>query len=293
MRPFTFTESSNSRVATQTVTANPDAVFFAGGTTLIDLMKLDVLQPAELVSINKLPFSQIEVSNEEIIIGANVTNSDLAHHPAIRSRFPALSEALLAGASAQLRNMATTGGNLMQRTRCPYFRDINTNCNKRQPGSGCDAISGFNRSHAILGTSDKCIATHPSDMAVALLMLDARIETMRQDGSSRVIAIDDFHVVPGETPEIETVLERGELITHVRLTDWPIAHNSHYLKVRDRASYEFALASAAVGLEFDGERILQARVALGGVADQTLARTGGRGSFGRQAANTPELSGRR
>jgi xanthine dehydrogenase YagS FAD-binding subunit len=266
MRPFTFTESSNSRVATQTVTANPDAVFFAGGTTLIDLMKLDVLQPAELVSINKLPFSQIEVSNEEIIIGANVTNSDLAHHPAIRSRFPALSEALLAGASAQLRNMATTGGNLMQRTRCPYFRDINTNCNKRKPGSGCDAISGFNRSHAILGTSDKCIATHPSDMAVALLMLDARIETMRQDGSSRVIAIDDFHVVPGETPEIETVLERGELITHVRLTDWPIAHNSHYLKVRDRASYEFALASAAVGLEFDGERILQARVALGGVA---------------------------
>jgi xanthine dehydrogenase YagS FAD-binding subunit len=168
VHPFTYIESANARAAAQAVTANPNAVFFAGGTTLIDLMKLDVLTPAELVSINHLPFSDIKVSDDEIVIGANVRNSDLAHHPAIRERFPALSEALLAGASAQLRNMATTGGNLMQRTRCTYFRDINSNCNKRQPGSGCDAITGFNRSHAILGTSEKCIATHPSDMCVAL-----------------------------------------------------------------------------------------------------------------------------
>ncbi len=266
MHPFTYVESANAGAATQAVTANPDAVFFAGGTTLIDLMKLDVLSPSELVSINHLPFSDIKVSDDEIVIGANVRNSELAHHPAIRERFPALSEALLAGASAQLRNMATTGGNLMQRTRCTYFRDINSNCNKRQPGSGCDAITGFNRSHAILGTSEKCIATHPSDMCVALLMLDAKIETLRQDGSARVIPMDDFHLIPGDAPERETVLEHGELITSVRLTDWPIARRSHYLKVRDRASYEFALASAAVGLEFEGDRILQARVALGGIA---------------------------
>ena len=266
MHPFAFVETENAEAAVRAVSHDSGAVFFAGGTTLLDLMKLDVLTPVELVDINRLPMSSIDVDAKGVSIGANVRNSDLAHHPAIRERFPVLAEALLAGASAQLRNMATTGGNLLQRTRCPYFRDVNTRCNKRRPGSGCDALTGFNRSHAVLGTSEHCIATHPSDMCVALMILDAAIETRRAGGAKRTIPLHEFYLLPGDTPERENVLEHGELITHVHVPNSALAGHSHYVKVRDRASYEFALASAAVALELDGDTIRQARVALGGVA---------------------------
>jgi xanthine dehydrogenase YagS FAD-binding subunit len=190
----------------------------------------------------------------------------LAHHRIIRERFPVLSEALLAGASAQLRNMASTGGNLLQRTRCPYFRDVNSACNKRQPGSGCDAMSGYNRMHAILGTSEHCIATHPSDMCVAMIALDAVVHTQQQGGKTRTIPLTNFYLLPGQTPERETVLEKGELITHVFIPEDNSARNSHYLKVRDRSSYEFALASAAVALDMNNRTVARARVALGGIA---------------------------
>jgi xanthine dehydrogenase YagS FAD-binding subunit len=229
-------------------------------------MKLDVLCPSDLVDVNRLPFSEISVEGDGILVGANVRNSDLAAHAAVREQFPVLSEALLAGASAQLRNMATTAGNLMQRTRCGYFRDIDSKCNKRKPGSGCDALTGVNRSHAVLGTSDHCIATHPSDMCVALMVLDTIVHTVKQDGSKRTISLDDFYLLPGDTPHRETVLEHGELITHVQVKKRTGRWRSHYLKVRDRASYEFALTSAAVALDLDGNNIRQARVALGGVA---------------------------
>ena len=266
MHPFSYVEAQDAAAAVTVASQNNQAVFFAGGTTLIDLMKLDVLTPGELVDINRLPFSSIEASGDGVMIGANVRNGDLAHHRAIRERFPVLSEALLAGASAQLRNMASTGGNLLQRTRCGYFRDVNAACNKRQPGSGCDAITGYNRMHAILGTSEHCIATHPSDMCVAMIALDAVVHTQQQNGNTRTIPLTEFYLLPGKTPDRETVLEQGELITHVFLPEDKSAQYSHYLKVRDRSSYEFALASAAVGLELKGETIVRARVALGGIA---------------------------
>ena len=266
MHPFEFVEAPNAEAAMAAINQGTKAVFFAGGTTLIDLMKLDVMTPAKLVDINRLPFSSIEERPDGITIGANVRNSDLAHSVIIRERFPVLSEALLAGASAQLRNMASTGGNLMQRTRCPYFRDIHSACNKRRPGSGCDAITGFNRMHAVLGASDQCIATHPSDMCVALAALDAVIHTRQRNGAARSIPLSEFYLLPGDTPERETVLDAGELITHVHLPASLDARRSHYLKVRDRASYEFALASAAVVLETRGDSITRASVSLGGVA---------------------------
>jgi xanthine dehydrogenase YagS FAD-binding subunit len=266
MHPFSFVDTDSAEAAVSAVAADARAVFFAGGTTLVDLMKLDVMTPAKLVNISRLPLSSIQADRDGITIGANVRNSDLAHHRLIREGFPVLSEALLAGASGQLRNMATTAGNLMQRTRCTYFRDVNGRCNKRQPGSGCDALTGYNRGHAVLGTSEQCIATHPSDMCVALMILDAIVKTQRREGSTRSIPLSEFYFLPGNTPERETVLEHGELITHVYLPNSPLARHSHYLKVRDRASYEFALASAAVALEIAGERIVHARVALGGVA---------------------------
>lgn len=265
MHPFEYVEATDPAAAIHAAGEGAQSVFFAGGTTLIDLMKLDVMTPAKLVDVNHLPFSSIEEQPDGILIGASVRNSDLAHHATIREQYPVLSEALLAGASAQLRNMASTGGNLLQRTRCTYFRDINSACNKRQPGSGCDAITGVNRMHAILGTSDHCIATHPSDMCVALVALDAVIHTQMHNGTQRRIPITEFYLLPGETPERETVLNRAELITHVHLPASPIARRSHYLKVRDRASYEFALASAAVALETEGGTITRAIVALGGV----------------------------
>ena len=266
MHPFTFTEAQSMNAATQAVAANAHATFFAGGTTLLDLMKLDVLSPDELVSVGHLPLSEITSGGEGVIIGANVRNSDLAHHPVIREHFPVLAEALLSGASAQLRNMATTAGNIMQRTRCGYFRDVHSNCNKRQPGSGCDALTGINRDHAILGTSASCIATQHSDMCVALAMLDVTVQTLRADGTIRHIPFNDFHLLPSETPERETLLESGEMITHVKLASLPFVRRSHYLKVRDRSSYEFALASAAVALDMDGSTIRQARIGLGGIA---------------------------
>jgi xanthine dehydrogenase YagS FAD-binding subunit len=266
MKPFQYVQSSAVQDATREVSRAEGSVFFAGGTTLIDLMKIHVLQPSELVDVNRLPLSSVEVSDKNIRIGANVRNSELAWHAAVRERFPALSEALLAGASTQIRNMATTAGNIMQKTRCPYYRDVSSACNKRVPGSGCDAIEGYNRGHAILGTSDQCIAMFPSDMCVALAMLDTTVITARPDGSSRRIAFTDFHLVPGKTPHKETILENGEMISHVEMSDLPVARNSHYLKVRDRASYEFALASAAVGIELDGQTIKNARVGLGGIA---------------------------
>ena len=266
MHPFSYLNANSVDAALQAMAQQPGAVFFAGGTTLLDLMKLDVVTPAQLVDINRLPLSSIETGDGGVTIGANARNSDVAHHPLIRERLPVLSEALLAGASAQLRNMASTAGNLMQRTRCSYFRDVNAACNKREPGSGCDAITGENRMHAVLGTSDHCIATNPSDMCVALVALNAVLRTQQQNGRRRTIPLSDFYLLPGDTPNRETVLEKGELITHVHIPDESVNQRSHYLKVRDRASYEFALASAAVALEIGNGGIVKARVGLGGIA---------------------------
>jgi xanthine dehydrogenase YagS FAD-binding subunit len=270
MRPFEFFVASTPADASRAVAADPSACFIAGGTTLIDLMKLEVEQPHLLVDLNTLAaqdpsLAQItELPGGGVRIGALVRNSDLAWHPVIKSKYPVLSEALLAGASGQIRNMATTGGNLLQRTRCYYFRDTAMPCNKREPGSGCSAIAGHNRIHAVLGTSEHCIATSPGDMPVAMVALDARVQVQGPRGE-RTIPLVDFHVVPGAHPERETVLQRGELITAVELPALAFGARSHYRKVRDRASYAFALASAAVALDVNGGTIRDARVALGGV----------------------------
>jgi len=266
MHPFQFVESQTVEGAIHAVAADPQAVFFAGGTTLVDLMKLDVMTPGALVDVNRTLPNAIVESGGTIQIGANVRNSDLAEHGLIRERFPVLSEAILAGASAQLRNMASTGGNILQRTRCPYFREVHAACNKRVSGSGCYAMKGFHRSHAVLGTSESCIATHPSDMCVALAMLDAVVSTRKANGDTRRIPFNEFHLLPGETPDRETVLEHGEIILGIEIEPSRLSRQSHYLKVRDRASYEFALASAAVALDVDGDTIRAARIGLGGVA---------------------------
>ena len=246
--------------------ARSGGTFIAGGTTLVDLMKLDVMQPQQLVDINALPLAQVEeVKGGGLRIGAMVRNSDLANHPAVKQRYAVLSEALLSGASPQLRNMATTGGNLLQRTRCYYFRDVNYACNKRTPGSGCSALDGYNRIHAVLGGSEQCVATHPSDMAVAMMALEAVVHTRGAKGE-RQIALNEFYREPGTTPDKENVLEPGDLITYVTLPAVAAGTRSHYLKLRDRQQYEFALASAAVVVRVSGGRIEQARIALGGVA---------------------------
>jgi xanthine dehydrogenase YagS FAD-binding subunit len=242
-----------------------DVRFLAGGTTLLDLMKLNVERPGRVIDISRLPLNGVEEQPDGgVKIGATVRNADLAHHALIRDAYPVLSQALLAGASAQLRNMATTGGNLLQRTRCVYFRDTAMACNKREPGSGCAAISGFNRTLAILGGSDACIASNPSDMNVALTALEAVLHIQGTRGE-RSVAIDDFFLLPGTTPERETVLEPGDLITHVTLPPPAEGSRSLYLKLRDRASYEFALASAAVVVTVTDGRVSHARIALGGV----------------------------
>lgn len=247
MLPFDYTRARDENDAMMRAGA-PGAAFVAGGTTLLDLMKLDVMTPAMLVDINALPLDKIEILPDGgLRVGAMVRNSDLAHHATVISRFPVLSEAILSGASAQLRNMATTGGNLMQRTRCYYFRDTTYACNKRQPGSGCAAIEGFNRIHAVLGGSEHCIATHPSDMAVALVALDAVVHVRGAAGERR-IPVADFHLLPGETPHLETQLQPGELITYITIPAGALSPRSAYVKLRDRASYEFALASAAAAL---------------------------------------------
>ena len=266
MLPFEYAKARNENDAMDRVRA-PKAVYVAGGTTLIDLMKLNVMLPSMLVDINGLPLDKIEtLPDGGLRIGAMVRNSDLAHHKTVTGGFPVLSQAILAGASPQLRNMATTGGNLMQRTRCYYFRDTAYACNKRQPGSGCAAMDGFNRIHAVLGGSDQCIATHPSDMAVALVALDAVVHIKSASGSERKIAAGDFHLLPGNTPHRETVVEPGELITYVTVPGSRLAARSAYVKLRDRASYEFALASAGAALELQGNKIHAARLVLGGVA---------------------------
>ncbi len=260
MQTFQYSQAKSIDVA-----VDAKGKFIAGGTTLVDLMKLNVEKPAALVDINGLPLDRIESTPDGgLKIGALVRNSDLAWNGDVKQRYAVLSEALLSGASPQLRNMATTGGNLLQRTRCYYFRDTNYKCNKRDPGSGCAAIDGFHRIHAVLGTSDHCIATHPSDMAVAMMALEATVHTRGSKGE-RSIALNDFYLVPGATPDKENVLEPGELITYVTLPALPQGTRSHYLKLRDRASYEFALASAAVVVQLSGGKIQRARVAMGGV----------------------------
>lgn len=243
------------------------SAYLAGGTNLLDDMKLGVEQPAKLIDVNALPFDKIEpVDGGGFRVGATVRNSDLAYHDGIAKAYPALSQAILNGASGQIRNMATTAGNLLQRTRCYYFRDVHSPCNKREPGSGCAAIGGFNRIHAILGTSEKCIATHPSDMDVAMVTFGAVVHAKGADGAERDIPIEQFYVAYGRDPAKETTLAPGELITHVTLPATPWFKRSVYVKARDRASYEFALASAAVALDMDGTAVRDCRIALGGVA---------------------------
>jgi xanthine dehydrogenase YagS FAD-binding subunit len=254
-----------SAAKAKTAQQGADIRFIAGGTTLIDLMKLNVETPQKLVDVTHLPLGKIDnLADGGLSIGAMVRNSDLAHHPVVQKNYRVLSEAILSGATVQLRNMATTGGNLLQRTRCMYFRDTATPCNKRDPGSGCAAITGANRGLAILGTSEHCIASNPSDMGVALAALEAMIHIHGPKGE-RSIPIADFHVLPGKTPQRETVLEPGDLITHVTLPPPAAGNRSLYLKLRDRASYEFALASAAVVITVAGGKITRARIAMGGV----------------------------
>jgi xanthine dehydrogenase YagS FAD-binding subunit len=249
----------------KTAQQGADVRFMGGGTTLIDLMKLNVETPARVLDINRLPLDKIEVTpNGGLKIGATVRNSDLAYHAKVQQDYSVLSQAILQGASAQIRNMATVGGNLLQRTRCVYFRDTSMPCNKREPGSGCPAITGHNRTLAILGASEHCIATNPSDMCVALAALEATIHIQSPKGS-RAVAFGDFHLLPDSTPQRETVLEAGDLITHVTLPPPIIGSKQLYLKLRDRASYEFALSSAAVVITIVAGRITRARIALGGV----------------------------
>jgi xanthine dehydrogenase YagS FAD-binding subunit len=262
MKSFTYERATSPAGATAAAARVPGAKFIAGGTNLLDLMKLQIETPSHLVDVNGLAFDKIKATADGgLHIGALVRNTDLAADARVRRDYALLSRALLAGASGQLRNKATTAGNLLQRTRCPYFYDTNQPCNKRQPGSGCAAVDGFSRQHAVVGTSDACIATHPSDMAVALRALDATVETARVDGSTRSIPIADFYRAPGDTPHLETVLQPNELITAVTLPK-PVGGRHVYHKVRDRASYAFALVSVGAIVQPDGT----GRVALGGVA---------------------------
>jgi xanthine dehydrogenase YagS FAD-binding subunit len=262
MKPFTYERARTPAEAAAAVMRHPGAKFIAGGTNLLDLMKLQIEAPAHLVDVNGLALDKIEATPEGgLRIGALVRNTALAADERVRRDYSVLSRALLAGASAQLRNKATTAGNLLQRTRCPYFYDTDQACNKRQPGSGCSALGGITRQHAVIGASQACIATHPSDMAVAMRVLDATVETVKPDGARRVIPIADFHRLPGDTPHVETALEPGELVTSVSLPR-PTGGTHSYRKVRDRASYAFALVSVAAVVQRDGS----GRVALGGVA---------------------------
>ena len=285
MKAFQLTRPKDSAQAiattgkTKTAQQGADIRFIAGGTTLIDLMKLNVEQPQNLVDVNRLPLDKIEATPDGgLTIGAVARNSDLAYHPLVRKNYAVLSEAILSGATVQLRNMATTAGNLLQRTRCMYFRATDMPCNKREPGTGCAAITGVNRSLAILGTSEHCIATNPSDMNVAMAALEATIHVHGPKGE-RSIPIADFHVLPGNTPQRETVLEPGDLITHVTLPPAAPGSRSLYLKLRDRASYEFALASAAVVITVANAKIERARIALGGVGTKPWRSTEAEGEL--------------
>jgi xanthine dehydrogenase YagS FAD-binding subunit len=262
MRPFVYESPSTTQQATSR--ASTGDMFIAGGTTVIDLMKGEVIKPSRLVDLNLLQMRGIEMGADGLRIGALEKMSDVAVHPEVARNYPVISQALLKSASPQIRNMASIGGNLLQRTRCGYFRDVNTPCNKRQPGSGCSAIDGENRMHAILGTSPSCVATHPSDLAVALIALDASLR-LQNGASERVLKLDDFYLMPGTTPDRENLLRPGELIAEIRVPRLPWTARSTYLKIRDRDSYEFALTSAAVALDRDGDTIREVRVAVGGV----------------------------
>jgi xanthine dehydrogenase YagS FAD-binding subunit len=263
MYPFGYIRAENVETAVRSA-AEPDSEFIAGGTDMLQLMKDGVRRPAHLIDLSALPLASIANGPDGLRLGALARMSDVADDPAVREGYPVISQALLASASPQVRNMGTIGGNLLQRTRCPYFRDVGTACNRRAPGSGCSAIKGENRIQAVLGTSEHCVATHPSDLAVALVALDAAV-LVRGPAGPRRIPVEAFHLLPGDTPEKETALQPGEMIVAVEVPAAAAARRSHYRKVRDRASFEFALASAAVALEFDGDRIRAARVALGGV----------------------------
>lgn len=274
MKPFAFKRAGAPLDAAKLVAANKDARFIAGGTNLVDLIKEGIDRPSELVDISRLSLSTVSsAAGGGIMIGALARNTDTANHPLIRQNYPLLTQAILSGASPQIRNMATNGGNLMQRTRCAYFYDLGTPCNKRHPGSGCGAKNGLNRYSAIFGWSDSCVAVHPSDMCVALVALDAVVNVQGPDGRERKINFADFHRLPGESPEKDNTLAHGELITSISLPPNPFKENSHYLKVRDRASYAFALVSVAAALEMRGGTIRQARIALGGVAHKPWRST--------------------
>ena len=266
MIPFEYRRESDPSDAVAAVADRPTAAFIGGGTNLVDHMKLGIASPDLLVDVSSIDLDRVEETGTGgVRIGAGVRNSDLAAHPLIRHRYPVLARALLAGASGQLRNAATTGGNLLQRTRCPYFQDVTTACNKREPGSGCSAIGGYEREHAVLGASEHCIAVHPSDMAVALVALDAAVVTFGPAGERRM-PVSDLYRLPGANPETDTVLEHGELITGVEVPFLALAQTSTYRKVRDRASYAFALVSVAAALEVRDGQVADVRLALGGVA---------------------------
>ncbi len=271
MRPFNYTTAKNLSSATTLLTENPTAKFLAGGTNLLDLMKEDVERPTELIDITRLALTEIKgittgANKGGLSIGGLGKNTDAANHPLIRQNYPLLTQAILAGASGQIRNMATNGGNLLQRTRCPYFYEVAMPCNKREPESGCGALEGINRMHAIFGWSEKCVAVYPSDMAIALAALDAVVTVRSAAGQERSIPFAEFHRLPGERPEQDTTLKHGELITAIELPKNNFADKSYYLKVRDRASYAFALISVAAALETTGNKIVRARIAMGGVA---------------------------
>ena len=273
MKPYSYVRAQDVGGAVAAHAEAPNAAFLAGGTNLVDLMKLEVMTPNVLVDVRRLTSGSVEeLPDGGVRIGAAVTNSDLAADRTIRSRYPALSQALLSGASDQLRNLATTGGNLLQRTRCVYFYDTTTPCNKREPGSGCSAIEGHNKNHAILGASEHCVATHPSDMAVAMMVLDAFVNVHGPDGERRV-PIEELHRLPGDEPQRDTTLEHGELITAVDLPPLAFASNSKYRKVRERASYAFALVSVAAALDVDNGTVRDVRLALGGVAHKPWRAT--------------------
>ena len=266
MNRFTFERAENISGAVEAAVKSPAAQFIAGGTNLVDLIKENVARPERLIDVTRLPLNKIEnTPGGGLSIGALVTNADAAYNEHVERRYPLLAKAILAGASAQLRNMATTGGNLLQRTRCYYFYDTGTPCNKREPGSGCGALEGYNRIHAILGTSEQCIATHPSDMCVAMAALGAIVHMTGPKGQ-RTLPIASFHRLPGDTPQLDTNLQPGELITAVELPPEDFTRHNAYLKLRDRQSYAFALVSVAAALDLDGTTIREARIALGGVA---------------------------
>ena len=266
MQPFKYTRATDVAGATRAVSANKDARFLGGGTNLLDLMREGVESPSELVDIATLNLTQIRSVDGGLSIGALAKNTDTANHPLVRKNYPMLTQAILAGASPQIRNMATNGGNLLQRTRCSYFYDVSMPCNKRQPGSGCGAMEGINRNHAVFGWSDKCIAVHPSDMCVALVALDAVVKVQDATGKERSIPFAEFHRLPADSPEVDNTLKQGELITAIQLPKSNLAANSYYLKIRDRSSYAFALVSVAAGLVIRDNVIREVRVAMGGVA---------------------------